>query len=69
MIISQNIHSQKLYIWCQKEQIPTPRIDFLAELEIDLVIFDDLTTSQNFITEPSNKKGSQGPRNRWGQMK
>jgi hypothetical protein len=40
MIISQNIHSQKLYIWCQKEQIPTPRIDFLAESEIDLVIFD-----------------------------
>lgn len=40
MIISQNIHSQKLYVWCQKEQIPTPRIDFLSESEIDLVIFD-----------------------------
>ena len=41
----------------------------LVGRNIDLVIFDDLTTSQNFITEPSNKKGSQGPRNRWGQMK
>ena len=40
MIISQNIYSQKLYVWCQKEQIPTPRIDFLSESEIDLVIFD-----------------------------
>lgn len=40
MIISQNMYSQKLYVWCQKEQIPTPRIDFLSKSEIDLVIFD-----------------------------
>ncbi len=40
VILSHNAFSQKLYVWCQKEQIPTPRIGFLADKEIDLVIFD-----------------------------
>ena len=40
MIMTQYVFSQKLYVWCQKEQIPTPRNGFLAEREIDLVIFD-----------------------------
>jgi len=39
-LISENTYSQKLYVWCQKEQIPTPRENFLTETEVDLVIFD-----------------------------
>jgi hypothetical protein len=39
-LISQNINSQKLYVWCQKEQIPTPRKQFLKGIEVDLVVFD-----------------------------
>ena len=42
--------AQKLYVWCQKEQIPTPRNGFLQEEEIDLVIFDGRTlTSKSKI--------------------
>jgi len=40
VIFSHNAFSQKLYVWCQKEQIPTPRKGFLADKEIDLVVFD-----------------------------
>ncbi|OBX25266.1 hypothetical protein LX77_02960 [Gelidibacter algens] len=46
-IISQNSHSQKLYIWCQKDQIPTPRSEFLADSDIDLVIFDGRIMTSN----------------------
>lgn len=33
-------YTQKLYVWCQKDQIPVPRIEFLANSEINLVLFD-----------------------------
>tara|TARA_R110002033_G_scaffold136272_1_gene175836 strand:- start:29 stop:580 length:552 start_codon:yes stop_codon:yes gene_type:complete len=29
-----------MYVWCQKDQTPTPRKGFLENREIDLVIFD-----------------------------
>jgi hypothetical protein len=39
-LISGNLVGQKLYVWCPKEQIPTPRQGFLENDTIDLVIFD-----------------------------
>lgn len=39
-LLSCNLFAQKLYVWCPKEQIPTPRKDFLEKDTIDLVIFD-----------------------------
>lgn len=46
-IFSQNSYTQKLYVWCQKEQIPVPRIEFLADSEIDLIIFDGRVLTKN----------------------
>lgn len=43
MVVSQSAFSQKLYVWCQKVQIPTPREGFMADNEINLVIFDGRT--------------------------
>lgn len=51
IIFSQNLYSQKLYVWCQKEQIPTPRIEFLSDTNIDLVIFDGRVLTQNSKVE------------------
>ncbi|MBA6151639.1 hypothetical protein [Gelidibacter maritimus] len=45
--IFQNSYSQKLYVWCQKEQIPVPRIEFLTNSEIDLVVFDGRILTKN----------------------
>lgn len=47
LILFQNSYSQKLYVWCQKEQITVPRIEFLADSEIDLVIFDGRILTKN----------------------
>jgi hypothetical protein len=43
MTVSINTFSQKLYVWCQKEQIPSPRNGFLSDEEINLIIFDGRT--------------------------
>jgi hypothetical protein len=60
LFISGNLIAQKLYVWCPKDQIPTPRQGFLDKDTIDLVIFDGriLTekskvecTSENTITQ------------------
>jgi len=40
ILSSGNLIAQKLYVWCPKEQIPTPRQGFLEKDTIDLVIFD-----------------------------
>jgi hypothetical protein len=40
LFIPFNLFAQKLYVWCPKEQIPTPRQGFLENDTIDLVIFD-----------------------------
>lgn len=40
VIHSNNLNAQKLYVWCPKEQIPTPRKGFLENDTIDLVVFD-----------------------------
>lgn len=37
---TSNLFAQKLYVWCPKEQIPTPRQGFLEKDTLDLVIFD-----------------------------
>lgn len=40
LFLSTNLQSQKMYVWCQKEQKPTPRKGFLENKEVDLVLFD-----------------------------
>ncbi|MFC0263382.1 hypothetical protein [Fontibacter flavus] len=35
-----NLYSQKLYVWCQKEQSITPRKKFLSDEVVDIVVFD-----------------------------
>lgn len=63
LLFSGNLFAQKLYVWCPKEQIPTPRQGFLEKDTIDLVIFDGriLTpkskvkcTSENTILQLAN---------------
>lgn len=39
-LVSGNLFSQKLYVWCPKEQIPSPRQGFLNKDTIDIVVFD-----------------------------
>jgi len=40
LLISGNLIAQKLYVWCPKEQLLTPRQGFLEKDIVDLVIFD-----------------------------
>ncbi len=40
LLITSNLFAQKLYVWCPKEQIPTPRQGFLENDTLDLVVFD-----------------------------
>lgn len=40
LLIAGNLLAQKLYVWCPKDQIPTPRLGFLEKDTIDLVVFD-----------------------------
>jgi len=40
LLISGNLIAQKLYVWCPKEQLLTPRQGFLEKDTVDLVIFD-----------------------------
>jgi hypothetical protein len=38
--LSTSLYSQKMYVWCQKEQEPIPRKGFLEKRQIDLVLYD-----------------------------
>lgn len=40
LLISGNLIAQKMYVWCPKEQLLTPRQGFLEKDTVDLVIFD-----------------------------
>jgi hypothetical protein len=40
ILITGNLFAQKLYVWCPKNQIATPRQGFLEKDTIDLVVFD-----------------------------
>ena len=40
ILYSGNLFGQKLYVWCPKEQLVTPRHGFLKKDTIDLTIFD-----------------------------
>ena len=40
ILTTGNSFAQKLYVWCPKEQIATPRKDFLEKDTLDLVVFD-----------------------------
>ena len=51
ILFSSTTYSQKMYVWCQEDQKSTPRIAFLENKEIDLVIFDS-----RILTEKSNVK-------------
>jgi len=56
LILSSNLYSQKMYVWCQKEQIPTPRNGFLQNKEIDLVLFDLRTMTEKSKIECSSQE-------------
>lgn len=43
IFIGQLSFGQKMYVWCQKEQVVPQRKGFLADLKIDLVVFDART--------------------------
>ena len=40
ILMTGQLFAQKLYVWCPKEQIATPRRGFLEKDTIDLVVFD-----------------------------
>ncbi|MEI7677428.1 MAG: hypothetical protein WCJ03_11655 [Bacteroidales bacterium] len=49
LFISCDFFAQKLYVWCPKEQIPTPRQGFLEKDTIDLVVFDGRILTKNSL--------------------
>tara|TARA_R110001632_G_scaffold130461_2_gene244561 strand:+ start:63 stop:680 length:618 start_codon:yes stop_codon:yes gene_type:complete len=51
LFLSTSLFSQKVYVWCQKEQIATPRTAFLENKEIDLVLFDTRVITTNSKVE------------------
>jgi hypothetical protein len=51
-----NLLAQKLYIWCPKEQIPTPRQGFLERDTVSLVIFDGRILSQKSKVECTSEE-------------
>ncbi len=56
IILSSNLYSQKMYVWCQKDQIPTPRNGFLENTEIDLVLFDSRTITEKSKIECTSQE-------------
>lgn len=54
--ITSNLFAQKIYVWCPKDQIPTPRHGFLEKDTIDLVVFDGriLTEKSKIECTPEN---------------
>ena len=47
LLIAGTLHAQKLYVWCPKEQIPTPHHGLLENDTVDLVIFDGRILTEN----------------------
>lgn len=56
LLITSNLFAQKLYVWCPKGQIPTPRQGFLEKDTIDLVVYDGriLTAKSKIECTPEN---------------
>jgi len=46
LLTTSSLFAQKLYVWCPKYQIPTPRQGFLEKDTIDLVVFDGRTLTK-----------------------
>jgi hypothetical protein len=51
LLLSSNLFSQKLYVWCPKDQLITPRPGFLEKDTIDLVVFDGRILTKNSLIE------------------
>ncbi len=50
IVITHSTFSQKMYVWCQKEQLSTPRKGFLINETINLIVFDGrMLTSKSKI--------------------
>ncbi len=47
LLLSSTVFAQKLYVWCPKEQISTPRPGFLENDTVDFVVFDGRLLTQN----------------------
>ena len=56
LLTTSSLFAQKLYVWCPKDQVPTPRQGFLEKDTIDLVVFDGriLTTKSKIECTPEN---------------
>ena len=56
LLTTSSLFAQKLYVWCPKDQVPTPRQGFLEKDTIDLVIFDGriLTAKSKIECTPEN---------------
>lgn len=52
-LISSVAFSQKLYVWCPKDQMITSRTGFLEDQEIDIVVFDGRLLTKNSKVECS----------------
>jgi hypothetical protein len=51
LFTTYNLFAQKLYVWCPKEQVPTPRQGFLEKDTIDLIIFDGRILTKNSMVD------------------
>jgi hypothetical protein len=51
LLFSGNLLSQKLYVWCPKDQLVKPRQGFLEKDTIDLAIFDGRIFTKNSKVE------------------
>lgn len=56
LLTANSLFAQKLYIWCPKDQIPTPRQEFLANDTIDLVLFDGRILTPNSLVRCTSEK-------------
>ncbi|MDK2978827.1 MAG: hypothetical protein PWP52_1541 [Bacteroidales bacterium] len=56
LLTTSSLFAQKLYVWCPKDQIPTPRQGFLEKDTIDLIVFDGriLTEKSKIECTPEN---------------
>ncbi|QEK50345.1 hypothetical protein FYC62_00680 [Pedobacter aquae] len=56
ILTNGNLFAQKLYVWCPKEQIATPRQGFLEKDTIDLVVFDGRILTPKLKVECSSEE-------------
>lgn len=51
LCFANTVFAQKLYVWCPKDQMITPRMNFLEKDTVDVVIFDGRLLTKNSKVE------------------